>query len=299
MPYPQWHDWAMTAFTALPQARAKALGDQDTRGSQSRAFCAPADTQRNGKCSTVFGCASPFMPGRMLNAQTLIFAGMEIVGALIFDFDGVIADSEAIANTFLAETVTRLGHSTTLDEALACYSGRRWDEAVAEIEAAIGRPLPADFSGQLKLATLDRFRTDLKEVSGATDFIRRFAHIPRCIASSSSIDRLQLCLSVLALEAEFDSHVFSADMVARGKPHPDIFLFAAGKLGVRPDECLVIEDSAGGIRAAVAAGMTVVGLCAASHIRDGHDLKLRDAGAVHLAHSWSDVERFALHLFNG
>jgi beta-phosphoglucomutase-like phosphatase (HAD superfamily) len=102
---------------------------------------------------------------------------------------------------------------------------------------------------------------------------------------------------VLALEAEFGSQVFSADMVARGKPHPDIFLFAAGKLGVNPDECLVIEDSAGGIRAAVAAGMTAVGLCAASHIREGHDLRLRDAGAVHLAHSWSDVERFALQFF--
>ena len=92
-------------------------------------------------------------------------------------------------------------------------------------------------------------------------------------------DRLRLCLSVLALEAEFGSHVFSADMVARGKPHPDIFLFAASRLGVRPDQCLVIEDSAGGIRAAVAAGMTAVGLCAASHIREGHDLRLRDAGA--------------------
>ena len=101
------------------------------------------------------------------------------MAALIFDFDGVIADSEAIANTVLAETVTGLGHSTTLEQALTRYSGRRWDEAVAEIEAAIGRPLPADFSGRLKLATLERFRTDLKEVSGATNFIRRFAHIPR------------------------------------------------------------------------------------------------------------------------
>jgi beta-phosphoglucomutase-like phosphatase (HAD superfamily) len=178
---------------------------------------------------------SPFMPDRMLMGAPDLFAGIEIVGALIFDFDGVIADSEAIANTVLAETVTKLGHSTTLDEALTRYSGRRWDEAVAEIEAAIGRSLPSDFSGQLKLATLDRFRTDLKEVSGATDFIRRFGHIPRCIASSSSIDRLQLCLSVLALEAEFGSHVFSADMVARGKPHPDIFLFAASKTGRTPE----------------------------------------------------------------
>jgi beta-phosphoglucomutase-like phosphatase (HAD superfamily) len=68
-------------------------------------------------------------------------------------------------------------------------------------------------------------------------------------------------------------------------------------LGVSPDQCLVIEDSAGGIKAAVAAGMTAVGLCAASHIREGHDLKLRDAGAVHLAYSWPEVERFALQFF--
>ena len=219
------------------------------------------------------------------------------MGALIFDFDGVIADSEAIANTVLAEIVTDLGHATTLDQSLDRYAGRRWDDAMAEIEAAIGKPLPSDFSGELKRATLDRFRTDLKEVSGAADFIRRFAHLPRAIASSSSIDRLQLCLSVLGMEAEFGDHVFSADMVARGKPHPDIFLFAAAKLGVSPERCLVIEDSTGGIQAAVAAGMTAVGLCAASHIRDGHDVKLRDAGAVHLARSWAEVEGIAMGFF--
>ena len=221
------------------------------------------------------------------------------MGALIFDFDGVIADSEAIANTVLAEIVTALGQATTLDQSLDRYAGRRWDDAMAEIEAAIGKPLPLDFSGELKRATLDRFRTDLKEVSGAAAFIRRFAHLPRCIASSSSIDRLQLCLSVLGMEAEFGEHVFSADMVARGKPHPDIFLFAAAKLGVSPERCLVIEDSTGGIKAAVAAGMTAVGLCAASHIRAGHDVKLRDAGAVHLARSWAEVERIALEFFEG
>src|ERR1700682_1173618 len=180
-----------------------------------------------------------------------VLIGIEIMCALIFDFDGVIADSEAIANTVLAEIVTGLGHSTTLDQSLARYSGRRWDEVMAEIEAAVGTPLPSDFSSELKRATLERFRTDLKEVSGAANFIRRFSHLPRCIGSSSSIDRLQLCLSVLALEAEFGAHVFSADMVARGKPYPDIFLFAASRLGVSPDRCLVIEDSASGIKAAV------------------------------------------------
>ena len=218
------------------------------------------------------------------------------MAALIFDFDGVIADSEAIANTVLAEIVTGLGHSTTLDQALARYSGRRWDEVMAAIEAAVGKPLPKNLD-ELKLATLEDSDRDLKEVSGAGEFIRRFSHLPRCIASSSSIDRLQLCLSVLELEAEFGDNVFSADMVERGKPHPDIFLFAADKLGVSPDSCLVIEDSASGIKAAVAAGMTAVGLCAASHIREGHDVRLRDAGAVHLAHSWLEVEQIALRFF--
>ena len=221
------------------------------------------------------------------------------MGALIFDFDGVIADSEAIANTVLAETVTGLGYSTTLDQSLSRFAHRRWVEVMAEIEAVTGKPLPTNFSDELKRATLERFRTDLKEVSGAANFIKRFPHLPRAIASSSSIDRLQLCLSVLGMEAEFGEHVFSADMVARGKPHPDIFLFAAGKLGVSPDRCLVIEDSAGGIQAAVAAGMTAVGLCAASHIREGHDIKLRDAGAVHLAQSWGEVEQFAEGFFEG
>jgi len=215
------------------------------------------------------------------------------LGALIFDFDGVIADSEALANSVLAEFVTRLGQPTTRDEALDRYCGRRWDDVLAAIESALGRPLPADFSDHLKAATLDRFRADLREVHGATDFIRTFSAHPRCIASSSSIDRLQLCLSVIDLQDSFGGNVFSADMVRRGKPHPDLFLFAAEQLGVDPASCLVIEDSASGVKAAIAAGMAAVGLCAGSHIRRGHDLRLREAGATHLADSWDEVATFA------
>ena len=97
------------------------------------------------------------------------------MGALIFDFDGVIADSEAIANTVLAEIVTELGYSTTLDQALARYSGRRWDEAMAEIGPAIVKPLPSRFFRRTQTSDTERFRTDLKEVSGAANFIQRFA----------------------------------------------------------------------------------------------------------------------------
>ena len=219
------------------------------------------------------------------------------MGALIFDFDGVIADSEALANTVLAEFVTDLGYATNLDDALDRYSGRRWDAAMAAITSAIGKPLPASFSGDLKAAILDRFRTDLAEVSGATKFIERFSDLPRCIASNSSIERLQLCLTLLNLAETFDGNVFSAEMVPRGKPHPDLFLLAADRLGVPPKACLVIEDSTSGIKAAVAAGMTAVGLCAASHIRKGHDLRLRDAGALHVANSWDDVADIAMLFF--
>lgn len=222
-----------------------------------------------------------------------------MLSALIFDFDGVIADSEALANTVLAEFITDLGHATNLDDSLEHYSGRRWDDAMAAIQSVVGKPLPAGFSDDLRLAILDRFRTDLKEVSGARKFIQTFSGIPRCIASSSSIDRLQLCLSILDIADEFGNNVFSAEMVSRGKPHPDIFLLAADKLGVSPGSCLVIEDSASGIKAAVAAGMTAVGLCAASHIREGHQLKLREAGALHLANSWNEVEQIASRFLDG
>jgi HAD superfamily hydrolase (TIGR01509 family) len=216
--------------------------------------------------------------------------------ALIFDFDGVIADSETLANTVLAETVTGLGLPTTLDDALSRYQGRRWPEALELMESGLGRPLPSGFSDDLKAALLRRFQTELSEVAGATDFIRHFSHLPKCIASSSSFNRLQLCLDVLALSHEFGENVFSADMVERGKPHPDIFLFAAKRIGVAPSDCIVIEDSASGVRAGVAAGMIVIGLCAGSHLRDGHAQRLREAGGHHIADTWIEATKLVVEL---
>ncbi|SFI70658.1 haloacid dehalogenase superfamily, subfamily IA, variant 3 with third motif having DD or ED/haloacid dehalogenase superfamily, subfamily IA, variant 1 with third motif having Dx(3-4)D or Dx(3-4)E [Bosea sp. OK403] len=215
------------------------------------------------------------------------------MAALIFDFDGVVADSESLANLVLAEAVSALGHPTTLDDALTRYCGRRWSDVVIAIEGDLGAELPPDFSDALKAATLARFRSDLREVEGASAFIARFHAIPRCIASSSSIERLTLCLDVLGLASQFGQNVFSAEMVARGKPHPDIFLLAASKLGTNPESCLVIEDSTGGIKAAAAAGMESIGLCAASHIRAAHAERLRAAGATHIATSWQEVDTLA------
>ncbi len=208
--------------------------------------------------------------------------------AIIFDFDGVIADSEILANRVLAEIVTGLGRPISVDDALDRYMGKRMPDLIAAIENDLGRPLAADFAQNLQASTLNRFRTDLREVSGAGAFIA--AHTTkRCIASSSSRERLALSLEVLGLADHFDGRVFSADDVARGKPHPDLFLMAAERLNTRPSDCLVIEDSRGGVQAGLAAGMTVMGFCAGAHVRSGHTEKLLAAGAHHIAKNWNEV----------
>lgn len=209
---------------------------------------------------------------------------------IIFDFDGVLADSETLANRVLAEIVSELGVPTTLDDSLRLYMGKRLHEVIAAIEANVGGPLPAGFAETFQERTLNALRGDLRAIEGARAYIEALADVPRCIASSSSPDRLALCLEVLGLENYFGANVFSASSVARGKPYPDIFLHAAARMGADPHDCLVIEDSVGGVQAAIAAGMTVIGLLAASHIRDGHAARLKEAGAQHVAATFAEAE---------
>ena len=208
---------------------------------------------------------------------------------LIFDFDGVIADSEVLAGTILAKFVSDLGLATTLNEVASRYGGKRWSDIMAAIEDGFGQKLPEGFSDRLKEATLSSFRQDLRAVEGVAGFLTEFRELPHCVASSSSLDRLILCLDILGLTKEFGDFVFSAEMVARGKPFPDVFLLAAERMKVNPLDCIVIEDSANGVRAGVAAGMTVIGLCAASHLQPGHAQQLIAAGASYSADSWSEV----------
>ena len=162
---------------------------------------------------------------------------------IIYDFDGVIADSEVLANAVLAEIVTELGRPTSLEDSYHLYMGKRFAEVVAAIEDAVGTPLPDGFAGAYQARTLERFRRDLCLVTGAREHILAFPDTPKCIASSSSPDRLALCLDVLDLKSVFGPHVFSASSVARGKPHPDIFLHAAEQMRVDPAHSIVIEDS--------------------------------------------------------
>ena len=209
--------------------------------------------------------------------------------ALIFDFDGVIADSEVLANRVLADMVTALGRPTSLDDALGRYMGKRLPDLIAAIESDLGKSVAGSFAQDLQAATLANFRSDLREVRGARAFLDAHAALKRCIASSSSRERLALSLDVLGLTGQFAGGVFSADEVSRGKPHPDLFLMAATRMNADPSHCLVIEDSESGVRAGLAAGMTVVGFCAAGHVRPGHSERLAAAGAHHTAKNWNEV----------
>jgi HAD superfamily hydrolase (TIGR01509 family) len=209
--------------------------------------------------------------------------------AIVFDFDGVIADSEVLSNSVLAEFVTELGVPTTLEDSYTNFMGKRFHDVVEAIELTIGRKLPDGFAEDYQRRTLERFRSELRPIEGAREFIEALIDIPRCIASSSSPDRLALCLNVLNMTELFQGRVFSASSVARGKPHPDIFLYAAQELAVKAEECVVIEDSVGGVMAARAAGATVIGLTAAGHIQTGHDAKLLEAGARHVVRSFDQA----------
>jgi HAD superfamily hydrolase (TIGR01509 family) len=216
--------------------------------------------------------------------------------AIIFDFDGVIADSEVLSNTVLAEIVSELGVPTTLEDSYRDYMGKRFHDVIAAIEKTVGRPLPPSFGEEYQGRTLQRFRQELAPIAGAREFIDKFIDVPRCIASSSSPDRLAVCLDVLDMTGLFEGRVFSASKVARGKPHPDIFLHAAAQIGVPSSDCIIIEDSASGVIAGQAAGSIVIGLLAAGHIRDGHAATLKEAGAHHIAADYVELERIVRDL---
>lgn len=211
---------------------------------------------------------------------------------IIYDFDGVIADSEVVANAVLAEMLTEIGLPTTLEDALRDYCGWRWVDCRARAEKRLGRPIPDDFGVRREQEVLRRLARELVAVPGAPEFIDDFAPVARCIGSSSRMAYLSLCLHQLGLADSFGSRIFSAaEHVRRGKPHPDLFLLAASTLNIAPARSVVIEDSPHGVEAGIAAGMTVIGLCAASHVRAGHAEKLRAAGAQHVVDSFHDAAR--------
>ena len=209
---------------------------------------------------------------------------------IVFDYDGVVADSELLNNQVLAELLSECGLATSLDESLATYMGKRWLDCVPLIEARLGGPCPGHVHAEWTQRCHDRAAAELTPVAGFLEFLASRAE-RRCIASSSPVSWIEMGLERFGVGATFGGPIFSAAVhVTRGKPHPDLFLHAAAAMEVDPARALVIEDTPTGVRAGVAAGMTVVGLCAGGHVRDGHAERLRAAGAHHVAGSYAEIE---------
>jgi HAD superfamily hydrolase (TIGR01509 family) len=177
---------------------------------------------------------------------------------VIFDNDGVLVDSEPHANHILADLLTECGLPFTPEECTAAYLGRSMTSVREDAERRLGRKLPADFEDRYHARLFDVFRTELRAVPGVAAALARIA-VPTCVASSGTHERIRLALAVTGLLPRFDGRIFSAQDVTRGKPAPDLFLHAARVLGVAPVRCAVIEDSALGVEAANAAGMTAFG----------------------------------------
>ncbi|MBZ6075985.1 HAD family hydrolase [Microvirga puerhi] len=206
---------------------------------------------------------------------------------LVFDCDGVLVDSEPLACRIDAEFLTELGFPYTAQEITTQFVGVSLKDMMARIEAAHGRRLPDDFGERLNRTLFTRFETELQPIADIREAILALPH-PRCVASSSTHDRIALSLRVTGL-ADLFANVFSASEVARGKPAPDLFLHAAARVGYAPDQCLVIEDSPAGVRAACAAGMRVIGFVGGGHCGPAHADKLRDAGAPVILERMADL----------
>ena len=200
------------------------------------------------------------------------------VDLVIFDCDGVLVDSEVISCRAHAETLTRHGYPITADQVLVRFLGVSDREARMTIEAELGRSLPDDFELQVKQATLQFYAEGLRTIPHVDEAIAAIG-LPKCVASSGTPEKIRHGLECAGLYDLLAPNIFSATQVKRGKPAPDLFLFAAGQMQASPARCIVIEDSVPGIAGALAAGMTVLGFHGGSHCRPGYADTLRAAGA--------------------
>jgi HAD superfamily hydrolase (TIGR01509 family) len=214
-------------------------------------------------------------------------------GAIIFDFDGVLLESEFEGNRLLAELLTDLGHRTSVEDAIQHYVGLAGPQFIAAIEQRIGGPLPPEFHERRKAQSVRALREGVRAVVGAVDFVRSLPPgLPRAVASSSSTRWLRGHLDHLGLTDAFGDHVYSGrEHVERGKPAPDLYLHAADRLGVAIDQAVVLEDSAIGAAGALASGATVIGFAGGAHCFDGHADILRSLGVRHIARSFDEVGR--------
>jgi HAD superfamily hydrolase (TIGR01509 family) len=202
---------------------------------------------------------------------------------VIFDCDGVLVDSEPITNRIFAGMLNELGLPISLDEAFEQFVGRSTPQCLEMVESLLGRPVPDEFVQTYQTRIAAALRLELKAVPDIEVALATVG-IPYCVASSGTHEKMNLTLGVTGLLPSFQGKMYSVTEVARSKPFPDVYLHAASQFGVAASACAVVEDTPTGVRAGVAAGMTVFGYCA-------HTPKHRliEAGAHHTFERMRDL----------
>lgn len=210
-------------------------------------------------------------------------------GLIIFDCDGVLVDSESLANRVMSQVFAESGFDVSPEDCLRRFVGMSMRSVRAAVEEEFGRRLPDGFEPRVRALSDEVFDRDLQPIRGVSEALSALPHA-RCVASSGSPRRIRRSLDKTGLDAYFADHaLFSAAMVKRGKPAPDLFLHVAETMEVTPQQCLVIEDSLLGASAGVAAGMTVFGFAGASHITDGHAERLEALGVTAVFDDMADL----------
>lgn len=214
------------------------------------------------------------------------------VKLIIFDCDGVLIDSESLVCRLTSEELTRLGFAIGVDEVIARFAGRAEPSMIAEIERDWGRPVPPDYFSRIRSRITQSYATELRAIPEVRDTLD-LIDCDICVASSSYPEKLRLGLTSTGLLDRFGGNVISASRVANGKPSPDVFVYAAGWMRAPVADCLVIEDSVPGVRAARAAGMRAIGFTGGAHAGEGHAERLHDAGAERVIGRMSELRDVA------
>ena len=211
-------------------------------------------------------------------------AGMSqpVPAAIFFDCDGVLIDSEVIACRVELDVLGEIGHPITLEEFQHRFVGTSRQFSLRALAEDWGKPLPGNYEDRVRERLYEAFRAELQAIDGMVDLVGRTG-VRSAVASSSSLHRLGLALALAGYDSLFGNRVFSAEQVRNGKPAPDLFLFAAARMDVAPEHCVVIEDSPFGVTAARAARMGVIGFTGGAHCRPDHGQKLLEAGADRIA----------------
>ena len=210
---------------------------------------------------------------------------------VIFDCDGVLVDSEIIANGVMSECLNEAGVMLNLEQTMAFGVGKSAGAVAAAVKAEFGVTLPANFFEDMGVRIIAAYPGRLRPMDGIPELLAALK-LKRCVASNSPIARVRQALATTGLLPHFDPHIYSATMVARSKPAPDLFLHAAKAHNIHPKQCLVIEDSLSGVAAALAAGMQTIGFVGGSHCRPGHGDAMRGAGCVEVFSRMSQVAAF-------